>query len=71
MQSDINNTCRLALDYWDKKQKWFCLEINQRYAVVVGIKYHGDMQSFNTVVQKVQNCMKKHNIIYPGDVKLL
>ena len=29
------------------------------------------MQSFNTVVQKVQAHMKKQNNTYPGDVKLL
>ena len=67
----INNTWKLALEYWDTKQKWLFLEINQRYVAVIGIKYHVDMQSFNTVAPKVQTNMKKHNIIYPGHVKLL
>ena len=71
MKSAINNTCKLALEYWDTNHKWLCLESKQRYVTVIGIKYHGDMQSFNTIVQKVKNHVKKYNIGYPGDVKLL
>ena len=26
MQIDTNNACQLALEYWDKRQKWFCLK---------------------------------------------
>ena len=29
------------------------------------------MQSFNNIVQKVRDHMKKHKITYPDDVKLL
>ena len=71
MKSAINNTCKLALEYWDTNHKWLCLESKQRYVTVIGIKYHGDMQSFNAFVQKVQSHMKKNNISYFGDVKLL
>ena len=71
MQSDINNTCKLALEYWDTKQKWFCLESKQRYVSIIGIKYYGYIQSFNIVFQKVQTHMKKHNIGYPGDGNFL
>ena len=53
VKDDINNTCKLALGYVYTKQKWLCFESKQRYVAVVGSKSHGDMQSFNTVVQKV------------------
>ena len=70
MQSAINNDFKLALEYMYTKHKWFCLEIKQRYVAVIGSKSHGDMQSSNVVVQKVQTHIKKHNISYPGDAKL-
>ena len=71
VKSAINNTCKLALEYWDTNQKWLCLESKQIYVAVIGSKSHGYMQSFNTVIQKFQTHMKKHNISYPGDVNFL
>ena len=71
VQSDINNSCKLVLASWYTNKKWLCLESKQRYINVIGNKYHGDMKSLNTVVQKVQNHMNKNNMSYPGDVKLL
>ena len=70
-KNDINNTCKLALEYWYIEQKWLCLDSKQRYVAIIGSKYHGYMQSFNTVVQKLQYHMKKPNISYTGDVKCL
>ena len=70
MQSAINNACKLVLAFWYTNNKWFCLESKKRYIDVIGNKYHGDMKSLNTVVQKVQTHMKKNNMSYPSDVKL-
>ena len=70
-QNATNSTCKLSLEYWDTNQKLFCLESKQIYVATIGIKDHGDIQSFITVVQKVQAHTKKRCIIYPGDVKLL
>ena len=53
VQSTINNAWKLALEYLGTKQKWLCFKINQRYVAVIRSKSHGDMQSFNTVFQKV------------------
>ena len=70
-QSDINNTWKIALEYWDTKQKLFSLESKQRYVAIIGSKSHVYMQYFNTFVQKLQAYMRKHNISYPGNVKFL
>ena len=67
----INNTCKLVLKYWYTKHKCFCLESKQIYVAIIDRKSHGDIHSFNTVVQKVQAHTNKHNINYPSDVKFL
>ena len=68
MKSVINNACHIALEYCDTKQKWFCLETNQKCVVIVGSKTNGDMHTFNTDFQRMQTRVKKQKMIYPGDV---
>ena len=50
------------------KHKWFCLENKQIHVAVIGRTSHGDIQDFNTAVQKVQTHMEKYKTSYPGDV---
>ena len=68
VQSAINIYYLLALKYWDTNPKWFCRETKQRYANVIESRTHWDMQTFNTIVQKFETHLKKHNMTYPGDV---
>ena len=68
MQSAINNAYRLELERWGIKEKYSCSRTNNRYVSGIGRNNHGDMQTFNTIFQKIQTNLKKNNMTYQGDV---
>ena len=43
----LNDSIQITFEYWDTRQKLFCIQTKQRYVAIIGSKTHGGIQTFN------------------------